>query len=119
MIDLTNFGDYWRAMFIEGRDAQKTVGRVVQSRAGPIYDSEVINNEIWRRKYATFEGLPPKTQFAVSALMMCANTERIHGVGQKVSNTTFWIDSTPEVLAEYDEQAYSGEHTSEKGSLHG
>lgn len=116
MIDLTNFGDYWRAMYIDGRDAQKRVGKVRQVRAGPIYDSEVINSETWRRKYACFEGLPPKTQFAVSALMMCANTERIVGVGQKVSTNTFWIDSSPEVLAEYDLPEYSGGHVSRKGS---
>jgi hypothetical protein len=118
MLDLTDFGDYWRVLLIESeRSPYDKVQKIQQLNVGPVYDSLVINNETWRRKYGTFEGLPPKTQFAVSALTMCANTERIEGIGQKVSTTTFWLESTPEIIAEYELPEYNGRQSTGKDDV--
>lgn len=60
--------------------------------------------EHWRRQFGSFQSLPEKTRFAVASLRMCEPMERIAGVGQKVSEKTFWLDTTPAILKEYEEE---------------
>jgi len=57
--------------------------------------------EQWRHMYERFKSLPLQTQVAVAVLSMCADGEKLPGVGQKISPTSYWVDDTPEILKEY------------------
>lgn len=103
MLDVSDCGDHWRVFFIaptvpEGRDYE----------------------ERWRRKFSDFGLLPEKTQLAVAVLKMCVNGEKLEGYGQRVSENTFWLDSTDELLKEYKDDSLlrsSGKMSFEQGDI--
>ena len=59
--------------------------------------------EQWRRIFPTFHQMPVKTKEAVACLRMCEPRGTILGIGQKVSEQTFWLDDNPDLLGEYDD----------------
>lgn len=84
----TTNGTRWRVMHIEHDiDNEADQGYIEQ----------------WRRMFSTFGDMPTKTREAVSVLRMHKDGEQVTGYGQRVSESTYWIDSTPEVMEEYDE----------------
>lgn len=85
MLDVSDCDSHWRVVSIE---PAKTGNFVEQ----------------WRKRFGSFQELPEKTRFAVASLRMCEDQGRIQGVGQKVSEKTFWVDAAPEILEEYDDK---------------
>lgn len=59
--------------------------------------------EKWRREYASFDAMPERTRVGVATLSMCADGEKIEGVGQRVTPNTFWLDDTKHILEEYND----------------
>ena len=57
----------------------------------------------WVKHFKEFKDIPPLTRTAVAALSMCGDNEALAGYGRRVSRTTFWVDSTPAMVAEYKE----------------
>ena len=86
MLDVSDKQDHWR---------------VIHIAEGPVANAQPTYVEQWRKRYSTFGDIPKKTQTAVAVLAMGADTERIAGYGQKVSDTNYWVDDTPEILEEY------------------
>jgi len=82
MLDVSELNDAWRVFYID--------------------DSGANIVERWRKRFPTFNTMPNKTKEAVACLSMCENQGRIKGVGQKVSERTFWLDSTEEILKGYE-----------------
>ena len=85
MLDVSHLDNGWRVMYIAiDREAEGTY------------------IEQWRNMFPTFSSMPRKTKEAVAVLAMCANGEQVSSYGTRVSESTYWIDSTPERLEEYD-----------------
>jgi hypothetical protein len=55
----------------------------------------------WRRQYARFDLLPTKTKEAVAVLSMGKDSERIPGVGTKVTEKAYWLLDNESLLEEY------------------
>lgn len=94
MLDVSEQDDRWRVFYIKATTAQVTHEASLENP-----DTYI---EQWRRQFRCFNDVPQKTREAVSYLAMCANGEKIKGIGQRVSEKTYWLDSTPDVLKEYD-----------------
>lgn len=60
-----------------------------------------LYHEVWRLEYPDFMALPERTRVNVAALRMYAANEKVPGLGRRVSDTTFWLDDSPELLEEY------------------
>lgn len=56
----------------------------------------------WMRKFSNFEALPEMTQFAVAVLQCWSTgTKSIEPLGMRVSETTFVLNVTAEIVEEY------------------
>jgi len=110
MLDIHNGKDHWRVVKI-GIEKREP-GEYTSPSPYQTYDYV----EQWRRRFAAFKELPKLTQEAVSLLSMCEHHGAIAGIGQKVSPDTFWVDDTPELLAEYEEEKSDSRSKSKKES---
>lgn len=100
MLDVSDGGDHWRVAFIN--DNAKVPDTYPPGAPKGARDTSYV--ERWRRWYKTFSKMPLRTQEAVAALSMCEAAEGIAGVGLKVSAIAFYVDSTPEIMEEYQDE---------------
>ena len=84
MLDVGTENRGWRVVYI-----------ATDGKAPPEYV------EHWRRRFRSFKAIPEKTALAVAVLRMHGAGVIVEGYGQKVSDDTYWVDSTPERVAEY------------------
>jgi hypothetical protein len=101
MLDVHDTGDGWRVMRIAGSmeaapDAFIRLG--IQTATIFRYTGQ---KELWRKTYPSFEDLPEGTRYAVACLRTCAALGKIKGIGQRVSENTFWLRDSPELIEEY------------------
>lgn len=95
MLDVHDTGSEWRVMRVAGNlECFDAGGYVMVSR-------DEYYQEIWRLEYPDMMALPERTRVNVACLRMCRNGERIKGIGQKVTDNTYWLDESPELLEEY------------------
>jgi len=76
------------------------VGHIDAARVGA---TGLVESTQWVKEFPTFGDLPKETQTAVALLTMCADNERMPGVGRRVSATVFWLEASKEMLREYRE----------------
>lgn len=96
MLDVHDTGSVWRVMRVAGRL------EVLQESGSMLIVTRDQNfQEIWRLEYPNYLALPERTRVNVACLRMCPPMGKIKGIGQKVSDNTFWLDDSPELLEEY------------------
>lgn len=86
MIDVTEKPDYWQVLRIAG-------------------STQLLYAEQWRRRYSHFCLIPQRTKEAIAMLTMRDDQQRIPGVGTRVSGKQFWLDESPELLKEYEDES--------------
>lgn len=95
MLDVHDMGHAWRVMRVAGGlQAIPWYGTVLVSR-----DEEFA--EIWRREYPSFMAMPERTRVSVAVLRMYPDNEKVPGIGRRISDNTFWLDDSPEIMEEY------------------